>query len=296
MATTVWRGHISFGLISIPVRLFRAARSERVKLRELYRAPAPAAAAPSHRESQPQPEIEAPEPVAPIRHVAAVEGSPEIVPRSSIVKGFEYERGRYVTLDPQELQEIVPKTATQLELLEFVHLAEVDPIYFETSYYVKPDDPGEKPYALLFESLRQTGLAALGRFAMHRREHLVILRPGKSGLIAHTMFFHSEVRRDEEFRTDTTLVAAKELQMANALVEALSAAFEPQKYRDTYREQLEKMIAAKIEGKQTTAVAQPAALPSAPDIMEALRQSLALVKKPPQAETPRSSHRKAKRR
>ena len=296
MATTVWRGHITFGLVSIPVRLYRAARPERVKLREVYapaREPEPEpVAARSIRETEPAPEMQ----ISAVRHVPMIEEGIEEgreIPRSAVGKAFEVEKGRFVTLDREELRALAPKTSTTMDLMEFVELGSIDPIYFETSYYVQPEPEGEKPYTLLFESLKETGLAGVARIAMHRREHIVIVRAGKSGLIAHTMYFANEVRADEEYATETSMVNRKELDLANTLVRALSAEFSPEKYRDTYREQLEQMIAAKA-GSQPAAPVRMAAAKPAVDIMEALRKSLAELKKPAQAagEPRRSRHRR----
>jgi DNA end-binding protein Ku len=293
MATAVWRGHISFGLVSIPVCLYRAARSERVNLRELYAVrrepenPAPRIVRESdtlqNRREAPV-EIaheEPPEFVAPVRRVSVREGSAEPLERSAITKGYEVEKGRYVTIDPEELRSLVPKTATEMEIVEFVHIVEVDPVYFEASYYVSPDEAGQQAYALLFESMRQTGLVGLARFAMHRREHIVILRPGRSGIVSHTMFFESEVRAEQEYKADPSLVNPKNLELAKMLTESLAAKFDPTKYRDSYREKLEALIASKSQTDQTAATAAaPASNPRVADITEALRRSLAAAKKP----------------
>jgi DNA end-binding protein Ku len=297
MPASVWKGHISFGLISIPVRLLRAARSERVPLRELYRTDSPAApdeeedSAPSAPsvpakgpvsiERKPEPALPpAPEPTfEPVRRISVGQSSEERAPASSITKGYEYERGRFVTIAPEELRSIAPQTSSDMEITEFVRLPEIDPVYFETSYYVKPEDAGRKPYALLFEAMREAGFAAVGRFTMHRRERVAVLRAGPAGILAHTMYFASEVRSDQEVRADTSLVTPKEIALAKTLVNALAASFDPSKYRDTYRERLEALIAAKVEGRQTAVVTTPHAKPVA-DIMEALRKSLEAVKKP----------------
>jgi DNA end-binding protein Ku len=306
MALSVWRGYITFGLVTIPVKLYRAARPERVKLREVYKVPAEAPAGPHG--PIPTPEvtpaaIPSPAPageqrptkvtenlvepvfVAPVRRVAA-EGAGQVIPAGAVTKGYEFEKGRFVTLEPRELRALAPKTSTEMELMEFVDLASVDPIYFETSYYVQPERAGEKPYALLYASLKQTGLVGVARFAMHRREHIVMVRSGKSGLIAHTMYFSLEVRSDQEYRADPALVNPKELELANALVTGLAAEFTPEKYRDTYREQVEKMIAAKVAGQPVASAAAPPATKPPADIMEALRKSLAGLKKPAASETP----------
>jgi DNA end-binding protein Ku len=170
-----------------------------------------------------------------------------------------------------------------MEILEFVKSDDVDAVYFESSYYMAPDDAGEKPYALLFEALRRSNFLAIAKIAMHNREHIVILRPGKRGILLHTMYYEDEVRKVEEFRTDTNLVKDKELALAMSLISSLEAQFEPEKYKDAYRENLLAMIDAKVQGKQI--VETPTAQQLAPvvDIMEALKASLALGKKPPQS-------------
>jgi DNA end-binding protein Ku len=299
MPASLWKGHIAFGLISIPVRLLRAARSERVPLRELYRSDNPAqsdeddedvvSSPPSlpakgplriDRKREPEP-APAPEPVfEPVRRISVGQSSDERAPASSITKGYEYERGRFVTLAPEELRSIAPQTSPDMEITAFVRLPEIDPVYFEASYYVKPEDAGRKPYALLYEAMREAEFAAIGQFTMHRRERVAILRPGPAGLLAHTMYFASEVRSDQEVRADSSLVTPKEVALAKTLVNALAESFDPSKYRDSYRERLEALIAAKVEGRQTAVVtATPHAKP-VPDIMEALRKSLEAVKKP----------------
>jgi len=185
-----------------------------------------------------------------------------------------------VTLAPEELRAIVAETSAAMEIMEFVHLAEIDPVYFEASYYVKPEAAGLKPYALLYEAMREAGFAAVAQFAMHRRDRIAILRPGSSGMMAHTMYFASEVRSDQEVRADVSLVTAKEIALAKTLVSALASTFEPAKYRDQYRERLEALIATKVGGQQTAVVKSPARMQPAADIIEALRKSLEAVKKP----------------
>ncbi|HEX3683550.1 MAG TPA: Ku protein [Bryobacteraceae bacterium] len=305
MASTVWRGYITFGLISIPVRLFRAARAERVSFRRLYREEPAQNARPLQRvsvEEAPEPEpktlrslrrAEAPiesagEPprplLSPVKQVSVRRGTDEVLPEKSVVKGYEYEQDRFVALEPEELKNAASRTSTQMEIQEFVQLSEIDPVYFETSYYVSPEQAGEKAYSLLYRALQTTGLIALAQFAMHGREHVVVLRPGKTGIVAHTMFFASEVRAEEEYRADTSAVAPKELDLAQTLIHSLTAPFEPEKYRDTYRERLESIIAKKVQGEPVTAV-EPVQRPAeVVDIADALRRSLANLKKPAASE------------
>jgi DNA end-binding protein Ku len=174
-----------------------------------------------------------------------------------------------------------------MEIVEFVRLAEIDPVYFEASYYVKPEEAGRKPYALLYQAMREAEFAAIGQFVMHRRDRISMIRPGASGLIAHTMYFASEVRSDQEVTADTSLIAPKEIALAKALVGALAGPFDPVNYRDKYRDRLEALIAAKVEGKGTAFAAVPPSVQPAVDIMETLRKSLEAVKRPPaKAERP----------
>lgn len=314
MASTVWRGFINFGLISIPVRLFRAARAERVSLRRLYRADPGASSgreedseeqestaasrsglarvSESRRSSATEKSTEAEPVYVPAKQAVVRDGDGEVVP---IVKGYEYEKNRFVALDADELKNLAPKTATEMEILEFVKLDEVDPVYFETSYYVRPEEAGEKAYALLYRALQLSGLVAVARFAMHSREHVVILRPGKKGLITHTMFFASEVRAEEEYAADTSSLKQKELELAETLIGSLAANFEPEKYHDTYREQLEALIEANAQGKTPAAKVPAASKARVVDIAEALQKSLAALKKPPASEKDKQPAAKAKK-
>src|ERR1043165_5478788 len=143
-----------------------------------------------------------------------------------------------------------------------------------------PDEVGGRPYVLLFEALRQSGCVGVAKIAMHNREHIVILRPGPKGILLHTMYYPDEIRQVEEFRTDTSLVKDKELAMAKMLIDSLLASFEPEKYKDGYRENLMAMIQAKVEGKQIVETVETKHKAPVVDILEALKMSLAEVKKP----------------
>jgi DNA end-binding protein Ku len=297
MASTIWRGYLTFGLISIPVRLFRAARPERVSFKRMYRAPPQKTTGPlSSDEPDEEPEVFMPpagkgaprlearnppvtETLVPLQQISVRKNSDEVVSPQKVVKGFEYEKDRFVAIEPEELKGIAPKTATQMEISEFVQLSEIDPVYFETSYYVVPEEAGERAYALLYKALQTAGLVAVAQFAMHNREHVVIVRPSRKGLIAHTMFFSSEVRADDEYRANVDVISDKELKLAETLIHSLSAPFEPEKYRDTYREKIEAIIAKKIAG-QPAIHEKPQRQAAVVDITEALQRSLAALKKP----------------
>jgi DNA end-binding protein Ku len=217
-----------------------------------------------------------------INQVVRCQAEEKDIPRSELVKGYEYEKGRYVVVNEEDLKKVTPKTAKVMEILEFVKASDVDPIYLESSYYMAPDEGGERPYALLFEALRHSKYYAIAKVTMHNREHIVILRPGSKGVLLHTMYYADEIRHVDEFRTDTSTVKDRELEMAKTLISALEADFEPEKYHDAYRENVMKMINAKVEGKKVVETPQPHVAPVI-DIMEALKRSIAERKKPARA-------------
>jgi DNA end-binding protein Ku len=219
-----------------------------------------------------------------IKQITYCQAEDKPVPRSELVKGYEYEKDRYVVIEEEDIKKVAPKTAKVMEILEFVKGDQVDAIYLESSYYMAPDEGGEKPYALLFAALHEVKYYALAKIAMHNREHIVILRPGKKGILLHTMYYQDEIRQVDEFRTDTELVKPKELEMAKMLIDTLAADFEPEKYHDTYRDNLLQMIEAKKEGQVVVETPEPHVAPVI-DIMEALKRSLAEKKKPVQAAT-----------
>jgi len=269
MASTVWKGHLTFGMVSFPVKLYSAARSESISFNQLHK----------HDGSR-------------IKQVIFCQAEDKAIPRTEIVKGYEYEKDHYVVIEDEDIKKVAPQSAKVMEILEFVKSTDVDPIYLETSYYMAPDDAGEKPYALLFDALKKTGYAGVAKIAMHNREHIVILRPGENGVLMHTMYFAHEIRKVDEFRTDLTLVKEKEVALAQTLIEALAAEFEPAKYKDSYRENLLKLIEDKKEGKEVVATPEPKQ-EKVVDILEALKASIAAAKKPAVSATAISSERES---
>lgn len=257
MASTVWKGYLTFGLISIPIRLFAAARGERISFNQLHKT--------CHSRLKQQlycPACDRP------------------VDRSEIVKGYEYDKDAYVIVDDEEIKKIAPPSASTMEIQEFVRLAEVDPLYFDASYYAVPDAPGRKPYRLLQQAMEEGGYAAVAKIAMHQREYVVLIRPRAGGLTLHTMHYKDEVREVAEYGQDGEIqISAQELELARKLVETLAAPFQPEKYRDEYQYRLQQLLEAKQKGEQVAAPEQPRLAPVI-DLMEALQKSLAL-KKPP---------------
>jgi len=261
MASSVWKGHLAFGMVSFPVRLFSAARSETISFNLL------------HKEDHSR-----------IKQVTYCQLEDKPIARTDTVKGYEYEKDHYVVVEDEDIKKVAPKTAKVMEILEFVKAGQVDPVYLESSYYVAPDEGGEKPYALLFQALRESNFYGVAKVAMHNREHIVVLRPGAKGILSHTMYYTDEIRQVDEFRTDTSLVKEKELALAKMLISSLEAEFEPQKYHDAYRANLQKMIEDKIEGKKVVETPSEHIAPVI-DIMEALKKSLAEKRKPAQVAT-----------
>ena len=254
MASSVWSGYLTFGLISMPVRLFSGARGSRISFNQLHRD--------DHARVKQQ-------------LVCSVDG--KVLDRDEIVKGFEYRKGEYVIVDPDELKRIEPKTAKAMEILEFVKADEVDPVYFESSYYLQPDEGGEKPYALLVRALKETQYMGIAKLTMHNREYTVFLRPHESGIMLHTMYYEDEVRKMEAPKA-TSEVKPAEVKVAHQLIEALAGKFEPEKFHDTYEDNVKKLIQAHLEGKEVEAVAKAARPEKVVDLMSALKESLAQMK------------------
>jgi DNA end-binding protein Ku len=251
MAATVWKGLCNFGMVSFPVKLHSAARSETVSFNLLH-------ASDNSR----------------IKQITYCQAEDKPIARGETVKGYEYEKDRYVVIDEEDIKKVAPKSSKVMEILEFVPANSVDPVYLDSSYYVHPDSGGEKPYGLLLQALRAEGKCAVAKLAMHNREHTVIIRPGKTGLVLHTMFYQDEVRAVEEFRTDTGLVKDKELAMARMLVGSMTEDFQPEKYHDTFRENLMALIETKKEGRAAQATPEEPAQAPIFDILEALRASV----------------------
>jgi DNA end-binding protein Ku len=180
-----------------------------------------------------------------------------------------------VVIEPEEIKKIEPRTAKEMEILEFVRAEEIDPVYFESSYYLLPEEAGRRPYALLEKALEDSNFYGVAKLTMHNREYTVILRPKNGGIILHTMYYKNEVREVEGFgKVDVDLKPA-ELKVAYQLVEALSADWQSEKYHDTFQDNLKKLIETKLEGKEVVPVEKPHKLKPAVDLMAALKESLA---------------------
>jgi DNA end-binding protein Ku len=251
MAASIWSGYLTFGLISMPVRLFSGARSTRISFHML------------HREDHTR-----------VKQQLYCPADERVIDRSEIVKGYEFRKGEYVIVEPEEIKKIEPKTAKAMEILEFVKQEEIDPVYFESSYYLAPDEAGRKPYTLLSRAMKETGFVAIAKLAMHNREYTVFLRPYDQGLMLHTMFYEEEIREAPSVSGQSEIKEG-EVKVAHQLIEALAAEWDPGKYHDTFEENLKKMIKAHLEGKEVTPVEKPRKAAPPADLMAALKQSLA---------------------
>lgn len=252
MAATAWKGHLSFGLISIPVRLYPAARKEGIQLHQI------------HKKCHTR-----------IKQPLFCPTCNKIVDRSEIIKGYEYEKDQYVLLEEDEVKKIAPPSERTMEIQGFVKATEVDPLYFHASYLTVPERGGEKAYHLLLEVLEDSKRAAIAKMAMHQREYLVLIRPRENGLTLHTMYYANEVRQVAEYgKPGHVQLKPEELKLAKQLVENLSIHFQPEKYHDEYQQRLRDLIESKRKGEKVTMAPEKKLAPVI-DMMEALKKSLA---------------------
>jgi DNA end-binding protein Ku len=260
MARAIWSGTISFGLLNVPVRMFSAVARRNIALREI-------------RESD----------SARIKHRRVAEGTDEEVPYENIVKAYELSPGQYVPLSQDEMAALAPEKTRAIDVQDFVDIEEIDPMYFDSPYYLGPADGAEKAYSLLASAMESSGKAAIARFVFRNKEHLSAIRASDGVLTLTTMRFHDEVvppsDLDDALPEKKPKVAKKEQQMAEQLIDSLSTEFEPNSYRDEYREQLLALIEQKAEGKEIVAPeAEEPKATKAPDLMAALEESIAAVK------------------
>ena len=252
MPSSVWKGFISFGLVSIPIRLYAAARGTRIELHQLHNVC-------KTRLKQPL--------FCPTCN--------RIVTRDEVVKGYEYEDGKYVLLDPEEVKRIAPQSARSMEILAFVKQSQIDPLFFDSSYFVVPEDEGRKGYDLLLKTLENTKRVGIAKVTMHQREYTVFLRPYDGGLALHTMYFANEIREAPGYgKTDNIKLKPQEVKLAEQLVETLSEDFKLSKYHDEFQGRLQDLIDAKRKGKEIAAAPEPHRAPVI-DMMAALKKSLA---------------------
>ena len=258
MARPVWSGTISFGLVAIPVKLYNAVRRQSVSFNQL-----------DERN------------MARIRYRKVNDETGEEVGDDHIVKGYEISKGRYVIVNPDELEAFMPVATKSVDLEEFVDLADIDPVYFDSAYHLAPDGP-PKPYVLLARAMEASGKVAIGRFVMRNKQYTAAIRAEDGRLIMSTLAYADEVIDpdviDELQGLDEVEVNDKEVAMAEALVASLAADFEPEKYRDEYREEVMALIQMKADGEEFEMPEAAAEKPKVVDIMAALEASVAAAK------------------
>lgn len=253
MPSSVWKGTLSFGLLAIPVKLYTAARSQRMNLHQLHKV--------CHTR---------------LKQPLYCPHCNRQVDRSEVVRGYEYEKGQYVVINEDEIKKITPRSSTVMEIVAFVKQEQIDPIYFDASYFMLPDKESEKPYALLLRTLEDSNRVGIATVTMHQREYTVFIRPRNNGLTIHTMYYLNEIREVAGYgkaEKDVKLKPA-EVKLAEQLVASLSQDFKPEQFHDKFQENLKALIEAKQKGKTIVAEHKPAPA-RVIDMMDALKKSLA---------------------
>ena len=250
---SIGSGTISFGLVSIPIRMYTAASPGGVSFNQLH-----------------------PKCGGRIRQQQICPTCNEVVERTALVKGYEFAKDQYVQFTDEELKALEGEASKMIDIAEFVPLAQVDPIYFEKTYYLGPDKGGEKAYRLLADAMHKSGRVALAKFVQRGKENVVLIRPAKDGLMLHTMYFADEIRDFGEVdKGEAAKLKPGEMELAERLLaELTSESFQPERYTDEYRARVLEAVESKVEGKEVTSLAPQAQRTQVIDLMEALKQSL----------------------
>lgn len=259
MARSIWSGAISFGLVNVPIKLFPAVSRKTVRFHQLNA-----------------------DTGVRIQQKRVDPSTGEEVPYDKLVKGFELTKDRYVVISPEELASLDPVKSKTIDIEDFVELEQIDPIYYDSAYYMIPDTGAAKSYRLLVEAMHETGRIAIARFVLRSREQLVALRPQGDLLVLETLVFHDEVVEAEDIEGAEVATEAsateREVAMARQLVDSLATDWEPERYRDEYREQVLELIERKAQGEEIAIQPEAEEPERAPDLMAALEASLAAVK------------------
>jgi DNA end-binding protein Ku len=245
---SIWRGTISFGLVSVPVRMFTATESKELRFHFLHK-----------------------DDLTPIGYDKVRKDTGEHVDPEDIVRGFEVSKGQYVPLEDEDLDRLDVELTKAIDICDFVDLDEIDPVYFRKAYYLLPEDGAEKPYLLLVRALDETGKVGIAKVVIRNKQHLAALRPVDGTLVLETMYYADEVRKPDKVKAKGDLRAA-EVEMAKSLVENLSEPFDPEKYDDTYRKELLGLMRAKAKGKKLPEPQEDEG-GEVIDLMQALRES-----------------------
>jgi DNA end-binding protein Ku len=251
---SIWRGTISFGLVSVPVRMFTATESKELRFHFLHK-----------------------DDLTPIGYDKVRKDTGEHVDPEDIVRGFEVSKGQYVPLEDEDLDRLDVELTKAIDICDFVDLDEIDPVYFRKAYYLLPEDGAEKPYLLLVRALDETGKVGIAKVVIRNKQHLAALRPVNGSIVLETMYYADEVRKPEKVKANGDLRSA-EVEMAKSLVENLSESFDPEKYDDTYRKELLELLRAKAKGKKLPEPQEDEG-GEVIDLMQALRESVEKTKR-----------------
>jgi len=252
MAASVWKGAISFGLVSVPIKLFAAARDSHISFHEVHREC-------GHRVQQ---QLYCPY-------------DKRVVSRDEIVMGYEVDEDKMVIVDREELKKLQPASSSSMEILQFVKLSDVDPIFFETSYFSVPEEAGRRGYILLLKTMEEMKVAALAQVTMHQRERTVILRPYRGGLTLHTLYYPNEIHDVAAYgKNNAANLKKPEIVLAGQFAKGLIAPFRPEKYHDEYQERVKKLIESKEKGTAAPTPEKTPRLAPVVDLMTALKRSI----------------------
>jgi DNA end-binding protein Ku len=243
--------NLSFGLVNIPVKIYSGTAGTGISFRQLHA-----------------------KDFAPIRYAKVCTAEEEEVPQNEIVRGYEYQKGEYIVLTDEDLEEINPRKTNSIDVLEFVDAAEVDPKYLEKPYYLEPDKGAARAYALMRDALKRSGRVGIARFMLRSREHLGLIKPDGRALMLHQMRYHTDLVQPDGLDLPDEMSEGRELEVAMKLISQLTEPFQAENYRDTFREEFEAAVERKARG-ETIRITEEEPEPSrVPDLMEALLQSL----------------------
>jgi DNA end-binding protein Ku len=251
MSSSVWRGSIVLSLVTIPVQLYAAARSERTYLHQI------------HKECNTR-----------VKQPLFCPTCNRFVERNEIIKGFEFDEGQYVLIEEKEIKKLAAASSRTLEILAFTKLSEIDPIFFDSSYFCIPEDAGKKAYQLLVKALEDTQTVGIGKLLMHQRDYTVFLRAYEHGLLLHTMYFSNEIRELPQFGVvEAVDLKPQEVKLTEQLIKSMMEPFKPKQYHDEFQGKLRKLIEAKQHGKSIEIGKEPRGA-AIIDMMTALKKSL----------------------
>jgi DNA end-binding protein Ku len=254
---SIWKGSIAFGLVNIPIRLYSATETLGITTHMLNK-----------------------KDLSRIRFQRVAESTGKEVSAEEIVRGYEVDKGQYVILSDEELAEVAPAKSTGIEIQEFVSESEISSLYFEKPYYLEPDKGAAKAYALLREALAKSGKVGIAQFVLRNRESLCVLKPQGNGLVLNALRFAAEIRSMDELSLPSQeKFSASEVSLATKLIEGMAGKFDPATYKDTYTEEVQKLIEAKAKGEKRRAPPPKAAKSNVIDLVSALQESLGSVKK-----------------